>query len=82
MIGEESNKSIIKTPAISREAKNFNGLATDSIIQGIKTAAFLDRQITEMERNQRKSKANPVKEDIPVPTGTEIRKAREEGEYR
>ena len=78
----ENERSIVKTPSITKEAKNFNAIAIDNTIQGMKTAAFMDRQINEAEREQRKAKENPVREETPIPTGTEIRQAREEGEYR
>ena len=78
----EITRNIITTPSISKAARDFNNLAMSSTIQGMKTAAFLDRQIVQAEREQEESKKNPVIKEEPVPTGTEIRQAREEGEYR
>jgi len=78
----EIEKNGVGTPSISKEAKAFDNLPLDSTIQGIKTASFLDRQIAEKEKEQRESRRNPVKEEMPVPTGSEIREDREEGEYR
>ena len=78
----ENERSIVKTPSITKEAKNFNAIAIDNTIQGMRTAAFIDKQISNAEREQREAKENTVKEETPEPTGTEIRQAREEGEYR
>lgn len=78
----ETERNIITTPSISKVAKAFNNLPLNSTVQGMKTAAFLERKIDEAERERRESQANPVIEEMPVPTGAEIRQAREEGEYR
>ncbi len=48
----------------------------------MKTAAFLERKINEAEKEQRESRANPVIKEEIIPTGDEIRRDREEGEYR
>lgn len=78
----EEPRSIITNPSITKEAKTFNSLATDSTIQGMKMAAYLDRQIAMAERTQIEKQANPEEKTEKVPTGAEIRQAREEGEYR
>lgn len=75
-------RSIVKTPSLTKEAKAFNAIAIDSTVQGMKTAAYLDKQVIEAERVQKEARENPVKEEMPIPTGAEIREAREEGEYR
>lgn len=78
----ENERSIVKIPSLTKEAKTFNAIAIDSTVQGMKTAAFMDRQISEAEKQQREAKENTTKEETIVPTGAEIRQAREEGEYR
>lgn len=78
----EIEKNVITTSSISRAAKTVNNLPINATVQGMKTVALLERQILEAEREQKESQANPVIEEVPVPTGAEIRKAREEGEYR
>lgn len=78
----ENERSIVKTPSITKEAKTFNNIAIDNTVQGMKTAAYMDKQVIEAERAQREAKENPVIEETPIPTGAEIREAREEGEYR
>ena len=78
----ENERNSVGMPAITKEAKTFNAVAIDNTIQGMKTAAFMDRQINEVEREQREAKETPEREETPIPTGAEIRQAREEGEYR
>lgn len=78
----ENERSVVKTPSLTKEARTFNGIAIDNTIQGMRTASYLDKQIGEAEREQREARENPIKEETRVPTGTEIRQAREEGEYR
>lgn len=74
--------SAIKTPSLSKVAREFNAIALDSTVQGMKTAALMDRTIREAERVQEEARQNTVQEEMTVPTGEEIRQAREEGEYR
>ena len=78
----ENERSTVKTPGLTKEAKIFNSIANDNLVQGMKTAALMDRQILEAEKEQIKLKERTVREETPIPTGAEIRKAREEGEYR
>lgn len=75
-------RSVVKTPSLTKEAKSFNAIAIDSTVQGMKTAAYMDRQVIEAERAQKEARENSVREETPIPTGAEIREAREEGEYR
>ncbi len=75
-------RSVIKTPSLTKEAKAFNAIAIDSTVQGMKTAAYMDRQVIEAERMQKEESTNRAQEEMPIPTGAEIREAREEGEYR
>ena len=81
-MSEVVEKNVISSPCISKIAKTFNSMATDTPIQGMKKAANLERQIAEAELAQRKVKENPVIKEEIVPTGAEIRQDREEGEYR
>lgn len=78
----ENERGIVKVPSLTKEAKTFNSIAIESTIQGMKTAAFMDKQINEAERQQKEARENPIKEETIIPTGAEIRQAREEGEYR
>lgn len=80
-MSEVVERSGIAYPCISRIAKTFNSLPTDNTIQGMKKVAYLDRQIAEASREQRKALENPVIEEK-IPTGADIRRDREEGEYR
>jgi len=74
--------SEITSPSITKSAKTLNGLPLDGTIQGMKTAAFFERQISEVERAQEMAKANSEVKEEKVPTGAEIRKAYQEGTYR
>lgn len=79
---EAERNSIVKTPSLTKQARTFNAIANDNTIQGMKTAAVMDRNIREAEKAQKEARNNPVIEETRVPTGAEIREAREEGEYR
>lgn len=81
MENERSN-SIVKMPSLTKEAKTFNAIAIDSTIQGMKTAALMDRTVMEAERVQEEKKKNSIREEVIIPTAADIREAREEGEYR
>lgn len=81
-MSEVVEKSVIGIPCISKIANTFNGMATDTPIQGMKKAAYLERQIAEAELARKETLENPVIEEVPIPTGAEIRQDREEGEYR
>lgn len=72
----------VASPCISKIARTFNSMAIDSPMQGMKKVAYLDRQIAEAEKIQQEALGNPVIEEVLIPTGTEIRQAYEEGEYR
>lgn len=78
----QAERSSVKTPSLTKQAKSFNAIAIDSTIQGMKTAALLERTVREAERMQQEVKRKPDEKEIIIPTGTEIREAREEGEYR
>lgn len=78
----QNERSSVKTPSLTKQAKVFNAISIDSTIQGIKTVALLERTAREAEKVQREVRANSEKEKIVIPTGAEIREAREEGEYR
>lgn len=79
---KEVEKKGIATPSITTTASRFNGLILDNTVQGMKTAALLERQIGEAEKRQEVEKANPVIKEEPIPTGHQIRNDREQGEYR
>lgn len=81
-MSEVVEKKIVASPCISKIARTFNSMAIDSPIQGMKKVAYLDRQVAEAELAKKEALENPVIEEIPIPTGEEIRQAREEGEYR
>ena len=72
----------VASPCISKIARTFNSMAIDSPIQGMKKVAYLDRQIAEAELTRQEALENPVIEEVPIPTGAEIRQDREDGEYR
>lgn len=78
----ENERKVVKTPSLTKEAKSFNAIAIDNTVQGMRTAAYMDRQVIEAEREQREVRENPVREEMLIPTGADIREAREEGAFR
>lgn len=80
----DGERSIVKAPSITKEAKAFNALAIDDTIQGMKKASILERQVREAEIEKAEAEAirNQVEQEIPIPTGDEIRADFENGEYR
>lgn len=78
----ENERSIVKTPSITKQAKTFNSIDIHNTIQGMRTAAYMERKTRESEIEQIKASKNQTVEEIPVPSGSDIRAAREEGEYR
>ena len=78
----DGERSIVKSPSITKEAKAFNALAIDDIIQGKKKASILQRQVREAEIEKAEAIRNQVEQEIPIPTGDEIRADFENGEYR
>jgi len=78
----DGERSIVKSPSITKEAKAFNALAIDDTIQGMKKASILERQVREAEIEKAEAIRNQVKQEIPIPTGDEIRADFENGEYR
>lgn len=78
----EGERSIVKTPSITKEAKTFNAIAMNNTVQGMKTASILERQVREAEIEKSEAIKNQVKQEIPIPTGNEIREDIENGEYR
>ena len=81
-MNEVVEKKVIASPCVSKIARTFNNMATYNPIQGMKKVVYLDRQIAEAELAKQEALENPVIEEVPIPTGTEIRQDREEGEYR
>lgn len=71
----------VTNSSISKVAKSFNDLPINATIEGIKTAAFFDRQITKAIEEQRETRESQVN-DTPIPTGADIRQAYNEGTYR
>ncbi len=78
----EGERSIVKAPSITKEAKAFNAIAMNNTVQGMKTASILERQVREAEIEKSEAIKNQVKQEIPIPTGNEIREDIENGEYR
>ena len=78
----DGERSIVKSPSITKEEKAFNALAIDDIIQGMKKASILERQVREAEIEKAEAIRNQVEQEIPIPTGDEIRADFENGEYR
>lgn len=78
----EGERSIVKAPSITKEAKAFNAIAMNNTVQGMKTASILERQVREAEIEKAEAIKNQVKQEIPIPTGNEIREDIENGEYR
>ena len=78
----EGERSIVKAPSITKEAKTFNAIALNNTVQGMKTASILERQVREAEIEKSEAIKNQVKQEIPIPTGNEIREDIENGEYR
>ena len=70
------------TPSITKVAKSFNSLQQKEVVKGIKTASLLNGQIIEAIKDQEELAKNPVIKESYIPTGDEIRRDREEGEYR
>ena len=81
-MNEVADKKVVASPCISKIARTFNNMATENPIQGMKKVAYLERQISEAELARKEALENPVREEEIIPTGAEIRQAREEGEYR
>lgn len=81
-MSEVIERSSIASPCISRIARTFNSMPIDSTVQGMKKAAYLDRQIEEALKEQERVQGNPVEEKEQIPTGAQIRQDREVGEYR
>lgn len=79
---EVVEKKVIASSSITKSARIINSMAIDNPIQGMKKVAYLDRQIAEAELSRKEALDNPVIEEIPIPTGEQIRKDREDGEYR
>ncbi len=78
----EGERSIVKAPSMTKEAKAFNAIAMNNTVQGMKTASILERQVREAEIEKAEAIKNQVKQEIPIPTGNEIREDIENGEYR
>lgn len=78
----ENGTNTVANSSISKIARTFNELSVDDTIQGIKTAALLDRQITEKEIEKQANRKNPEKNQVGIPTGADIRQDYEEGMYR
>ena len=78
----EGERSIVKAPSITKEAKAFNAIAMNNTVQGMKTASILERQVREAEIERAEAIKNEVKQEIRIPTGNEIREDIENGEYR
>lgn len=72
----------IQSPALTKQAAIMNGLDTKELLKGIKTASILERDTRIKQREQVMAKRNIKVEEPTIPTGQEIRKAYEEGEYR
>ena len=73
-----------KTPSIEEIANAFNNISSNNnTVAGIKAAERLERQVKEkQEEQQHKKEKNMLPPKEKVPTGTDIREALEEGEYR
>ena len=78
----EGERSSVKVPSITKEAKAFNALTIDNTVQGMKTASILERQVREAKIEKAEAIKNQVEQETPIPTGNEIREDIENGEYR
>ena len=71
----------VKTPSITRESQLFDKIGINETVQGMRYAAHIDRTINEAEIAQQQN-IEQASDEIPVPTGDDIRQDRENGEYR
>ena len=78
----EAYRNGLAIPSITKEAKIFNELPLTDVVQGMREASLIDKQIAKAELRQKEVKENSVKEEMFIPTGNDIRQALEEGEYR
>ena len=72
-----------KTPSIEEIANAFNDISlNNNLVAGIRAAKRFEEQVKEKQKEQHEKEKNMLPPKEKVPTGTEIREALEEGEYR
>lgn len=77
----ENERNGAKTPSLTKEARIFNQMEIRSTIQGMKAAAYMDRQVTVENMKETEGKKQ-ARNETPIPTGADIREALQEGENR